>query len=188
MRALSIKALALVLGLTAANAAGAGGAAVPAREVADMLYALALANRTVYTRDIVQRLGPAGDGVVPATEHYLGSSALPLPAQMFALVTEEIEDTGYWLSLRSLDPINFANAPLTPLEEEGLAYVQANPGEAFYAEDAAAGAPSLVAIYADVASVEACVACHNAHPQSPRRDFVLGDVMGGVIVRVFLPQ
>ncbi len=188
MRALSIKALALVLGLTAANAAGAGGAAVPAREVADMLYALALANRTVYTRDIVQRLGPAGDGVVPATEHYLDSSALPLPAQMFALVSEEIDDTGYWLSLRSLDPINFANAPLTPLEEEGLAYVQANPGEAFYAEDAAAGAPSLVAIYADVASVEACVACHNAHPRSPRRDFALGDVMGGVIVRVFLPQ
>ncbi len=185
MRTHSIKAMALVLAL-AATSAPAG--TLPAREVADMLYALALANRTVYTRDVVQRLGPAGESVVPATEHYLDARALPLPARMFSLVAEEVDHTGYWLSLRSLDPINFENGPLTPLEEQGLAFVQANPGQAFYAEDDAAGAPSLVAIYADVASVEACVTCHNAHPRSPRRDFTLGDVMGGVIVRVFLPR
>ena len=185
MRTHTVKAMALVLAL-AATPAPAG--TLPAREVADMLYALALANRTVYTRDVVQRLGPTGESVVTATEHYLDARALPLPAQMFALVADEIDHTGYWLSLRSLDPINFANGPLTPLEEQGLAFVRANPGQAFYAEDDAAGAPSLVAIYADVASVGACVACHNAHPRSPRRDFTLGDVMGGVIVRVFLPR
>ena len=185
MRTHSIKAMALVLAL-AATSAPAG--TLPAREVADMLYALALANRTVYTRDVVQRLGPTGESVVPATEHYLDARALPLPARMFSLVAEEVDHTGYWLSLRSLDPINFENGPLTPLEEQGLAFVRANPGQAFYAEDDAAGAPSLVAVYADVASVGACVACHNAHPRSPRRDFTLGDVMGGVIVRVFLPH
>ena len=185
----SMKLMALVLGLASAGAgADATRAGIPARTVADMLYALALANRTVYTRDVVQRLGPANDAVVAATEHYLDAKALPLPAQMFALVAEELDARGYWLSLRSLEPINFANAPLTPLEERGLAYVKAHPGEAFYAEDAAAGTPSLVAVYADVASVEACVACHNAHPASPRRDFALGDVMGGVVVRVFLPE
>ena len=185
----SLKLMTLVLGLAAADAgADAASAGIPARSVADMLYALALANRTVYTRDIVQRLGPADAAVLPATEHYLDAKALPLPAQMFSLVAEEVEDTGYWLSLRSLEPINFANGPLTLLEEQGLEYVKANPAEAFYAEDDAAGQPSLVAVYADVASVEACVACHNAHPASPRRDFALGDVMGGVIVRVFLPQ
>ena len=184
-----LRLIALVLGLASANAgADATSAGIPAREVADMLYALALANRTVYTRDIVQRLGPANEAVVAATEHYLDAKALPLPARMFALVSEEIDARGYWLSLRSLDPINFENAPLTPLEERGLSYVRDNPGEAFYAGDDAAGAPSLVAVYADVASVEACVACHNAHPASPRHDFVLGDVMGGVIVRVFLPE
>ena len=187
MRTIAIQALVLVIGLASAHApATAAGGAIPARQVADMLYALALANRTVYTRDIVQRLGPADAAVVPATEHYLDARALPLPAQMFSLVAEEVEDTGYWLSLRSLEPINFANGPLTLLEEQGLQYVKENPAEAFYAEDDAAGTPSLVAVYADVASVEACVTCHNAHPESPRRDFVLGDVMGGVIVRVFL--
>ena len=183
-RASTLRAMALLLTLAAAPAPAD---TVPAHDVADMLYALALANRTVYTRDIVQRLGPTGESVLAATEHYLDAKALPLPAQMFARTAEAVDHTGYWLSLRSLDPINFENGPLTPLEEQGLAFVAANPGQAFYAEDDAAGQPSLVAIYADVANVEACVACHNAHPRSPRRDFVLGDVMGGVIVRVFLP-
>ena len=188
MRTLTTQTLVLIIGLASIPAPATAGDAIPARQVADMLYALALANRTVYTRDIVQRLGPADAAVLSATEHYVDARALPLPAQMFALVAEEIDDTGYWLSLRSLEPINFANGPLTLLEEQGLEYVRDHPGEAFYAEDAAAGQPSLVAVYADVASVEACVACHNAHPKSPRRDFVLGDVMGGVIVRVFLPE
>jgi hypothetical protein len=30
----------------------------------------------------------------------------------------------------------------------------------------------------------ACVSCHNEHVDSPRIDFVLGEVMGGVVIRV----
>lgn len=187
MQSTTMKAMALVVGLTT-TAVGASNDAIPARQVADMLYSLALANRTVYTRDIVQRLGPAHEGIVSASEQYLDAKGLPLPAQMFSLAAEEINNDGYWLSLRSLDPINFANGPLTPVEEEGLQYVQTNPDKAFYAEDDSGAQPSIVGIYADIASVDACVACHNNHPQSPRRDFKLGDVMGGVVVRVFLPE
>ncbi|MGH8566472.1 MAG: c-type heme family protein, partial [Gammaproteobacteria bacterium] len=29
---------------------------------------------------------------------------------------------------------------------------------------------------------EACVACHNNHKDTPKRDFKLDDVMGGVVV------
>ena len=187
MRSLSMNIMVLVLGLTATNV-GANSDSIPSRQVADMLYALALANRTVYTRDVVQRLGPSKESVIIATEHYIDKKGLPLPAQMFSLTANEIDNSDYWLSLRSLTPINYANGPLTPLEEQGLQYVMTNPDKAFYAEDGSAGQPSTVAIYADVASVEACVACHNSHPQSPRHDFKLGDVMGGVIVRVFLPE
>ena len=186
MRSTVLKTMALVVGLTTTTVE-ADIDAIPARQVADMLYSLALANRTVYTRDIVQRLGPAHEGVVIASERYLDAKGLPLPAQMFSLAAEEIDNDGYWLSLRSLDPINFANGPLTPVEEEGLQYVRTNPDRAFYAEDDSGGQASIVGIYADVASVDACVTCHNNHPQSPRRDFELGDVMGGVVVRVFLP-
>ena len=39
-------------------------------------------------------------------------------------------------------------------------------------------------IYADRAVSESCVSCHNAHVNSPRRDFKLNDIMGGVIVTI----
>ena len=185
MRSLTVKFLLFSLGLTIASTAGVAADGVPPRQVADMLYELAYANRKVYTRDIVHRL--TKESVVSASEHYRDAKGLPLPAQIFRLVAEEIETEAYWLSLRSLTPINFANGPLTLVEEQGLEFVKANPDKAFYAEDDSAGQPSLVAIYADVASVEACVTCHNAHPQSPRQDFQLGDVMGGVIIRLFMP-
>ena len=175
-----------VVGLAIAANAGAGSGTFPASQVADMVYEMALAGRTVYTRDLVQRLADE-ESVISASEHYDEGKGLPLPAQNFSLVAEEIETNDYWLSLRSLTPINFANNPLSPMEEEGLAFVAANPGKAFYAE-AAAGQPSLVAIDADAASVPACVACHNSHPESPRRDFELGDVMGGVVVGLFTPE
>jgi hypothetical protein len=38
------------------------------------------------------------------------------------------------------------------------------------------------AIYAARAVSKACVECHNGHLHSPRRDYKLNDVMGGVIV------
>jgi len=30
----------------------------------------------------------------------------------------------------------------------------------------------------------ACVSCHNEHADTPRTDFKLGDVMGGVVIRI----
>ena len=187
MQSLCAKAIVLTLGLAVTASAGAASDGFSYRQVADMIYKLALANRTAYTRDIVQRLANK-ESVISASEHYLDEKGLPLPAQMFRLTADEIDTNDFWLSLRSLTPINFANGPITALEEKGLEYVMANPGEGFYAEDNSAGRPGFVAIYADVAGVQACVACHNSHPQSPRRDFKLNDVMGGIVVRVFAPQ
>ena len=187
MRTPIVKILLLSLGLAAAASADTLGDGIPHRQVADMLYELAFASRKVYTRDIVQRLSVT-DSVITTTEHFKEQRGLPLPAQIFRLAAEEVlENTDdYWLSLRSLTPINYANGPLTPVEERGLQYVADRPSERFYEEEKVMGRQSLVAVYADAANVEACVACHNGHPESPRRDFKLGDVMGGVIIRLFL--
>ena len=44
----------------------------------------------------------------------------------------------------------------------------------------------FTAVYPDVAVAEACVFCHNTHVDGPRSDFQMGDVMGGVAVRISL--
>ena len=187
MRTPLTKVLILALGLTAAASAGSADEGIPHHRVADMLYELAFASRKVYTRDIVQRLS-VEESVITASEHYKEEKGLPLPAQMFRYAAEELlqNTDDYWLSLRALTPINLASGPLTAVEEQGLQHVMANPSEPFYAEEAVFGKQSLVAVYADVANVEACVACHNSHPESPRHDFKLGDVMGGVVIRLFM--
>ncbi len=186
------KIMILTLSLTVATSASVSADGIPHRQVADMLYELAFANRKVYTRDIVQRLSNE-ESIVTASEHFKDEKGLPLPAQMFRFAAEELlDETGeignFWLALRALTPINEAMGPITPVEEQGLQHGKANPEERFYAEENFFGKQSFVAIYADVANVEACVTCHNSHPKSPRNDFKLGDVMGGVIIRLFVTE
>ena len=187
MQVLSIAVMVFTIALATGASAGAAKDGIPHRQVADMLYELAFANRTVYTREIVQRLANE-ESVIAASEHFKDEKGLPLPAQMFRFAAEELETNDFWLALRSLTPINFGNGPITPVEEQGLEYVRDNPTERFYAEEDFAGRRNIVAIYADVASVEACISCHNAHPQSPRQDFRIGDVMGGVVIRLFIEE
>ena len=76
------------------------------------------------------------------------------------------------------------NAPRTELEKSGLQFVIDNPGKNFYGEEDLGGTRYFTAVYADVAVAPACVTCHNNHQDSPRTDFEVGDVMGGVIVRL----
>jgi hypothetical protein len=40
------------------------------------------------------------------------------------------------------------------------------------------------AIYPDLAVSQACVDCHNGHLLSPKRDFKLNDVMGGIAITI----
>ena len=42
----------------------------------------------------------------------------------------------------------------------------------------------FTAVYPDKAVAEACVTCHNNHKDSPRSDFKLNDIMGGIVIRI----
>ena len=55
------------------------------------------------------------------------------------------------------------------------------PFTGFYQQ---AGIRYFQGIYADRAVSESCVSCHNGHANSPRRDYKLNDIMGGVIVTI----
>ena len=188
LNALFLKIVIVALTVTGGAAFADGG--IGYRQVADMLYEQALANRTVYTKEVIQRL-TVDNQVLHASEDYMKTNGLPLPAQMFRTSSEELlrATDKFWLSLRAVDPINLASGPITPAEEEGLRFVLDNPSERFYVrEKDLSGRESFVAVYPDVATAEACVSCHNGHPSSPRRDFELGDVMGGIVIRLFIDE
>ena len=183
MKRSSLAALALTAAALAAPAASAGDLSY--RQAADMLYLVMSSDRAVYARMVVQRL-TRDEQVIATSEHFEDDSALPLPAQMFRfgadLVADRSEDFSY--ALLSLYPINSKNGPATEVEREGLEYVAANPGENFYGEEEFGGQHYFTAIYPDRAVAEACVSCHNGHKDSPRSDAKVGDVMGGVVIRI----
>jgi hypothetical protein len=152
---------------------------------ADGLHEVMKADRIVYTKKVVNRLQNE-ENVIKATEHWEDEKTLPLPAQMFRMGAElaSKSDVGFSYSLLSMWPINKQNKPSTAAEKKGLEFVAANKGKNFYEEEMLGGKKYFTAVYADTAVAEACVKCHNEHKDSPRKDFALGDVMGGVVVRI----
>lgn len=155
------------------------------QQMTDWLHLVMSSDRTVYTRLIVNRLQNK-EKVIKASEHFEDDKALVLPAQMFRfgaeMVGEQTDDFSY--SLLSEWPINKQNAPRTEVEKVGLAYIAENKGENYYATEELGGKTYFTAVYADTAVAPACVTCHNDHKDTPRSDFKIGDVMGGVVIRV----
>jgi len=169
--------------LCACGAPAASG--VSPQKMADALHVVLESDRTVYTRNVVNRLQNQ-EKVIKASEYWKDDKALPLPAQMFRMGAEMAaeKNPGFTYGLLSLWPVNKQNAPVTDTEREGLDYVAKNVGSNFYAEETLGGQQYFTAIYPDTAISDACVSCHNDHKDSPRTDFKLGDVMGGVVVRI----
>ena len=192
-----------IKGLVLAMAGGLGAAAtvtaasdvanapsISPKAMADALHLVMDSDRTIYTRKIVNRLVKK-EKVIKASEHYDDDKALVLPAQMFRfgseLVAERAEklpDVNFSYSLQSTWPVNRQNAPKTEAEKEGLKFVAENKGKNYYTVEELGGTRYFTAVYADTAVAPVCVSCHNDHKDSPRRDFKLGDVMGGVVIRI----
>jgi hypothetical protein len=98
------------------------------------------------------------------------------------MVAEKTDKFSY--QLLSLFPINKQNAPKTNVEKQGLEYIAANPGKNYYGDEELGGKKYFTAVYADKAVAPACVTCHNGHKDTPKKDFKIGDTMGGVVIRV----
>jgi hypothetical protein len=153
------------------------------KDIADALHSIMEADRTVYTKLIVNRLQNQ-EKVIKASEHWQDEKALVLPAQMFRYGSEHVAEKGakFSYSLLSLWPVNKQNNAKTPVEKEGLKAIL--KGDPYYTTETLGGKKYFTAIYPDKAVAKACITCHNDHKDSPRKDFKMGDVMGGVVLRL----
>lgn len=157
---------------------------IPPERVADFIHAVIEADRTFYTTHVVARLQQKG--IVEATEHWEQHDGLPLPAQFLqaaGLLAAE-HSGGIRYRLISLWPIYERNGPATAFERKGLEAVTKQPDQPHRGVIKSGKLRYFQAIYADKAVNAACVSCHNTHPLSPRRDFKLHDVMGGIVITI----
>lgn len=174
------------IGLSGQNRAAAEGtsASVPIELVANYLYAMIEADREAYTRHVVERM--QAKGVVVASENWEETNSLPLPAQLLMESGRIMgrKGTGIQYRLISLWPINKRNAASSEIEKLGLATVLTHPTKPYTGFVNEGGTRYFRAVYPDLAVTQACIGCHNAHPDSPKRDFKINDVMGGLVISI----
>ena len=153
-------------------------------KVADYVHAVLEADRTIYTTHIVNRMQEKG--IVQAAEHWEQDNALPLPAQFLQHSGRLVAESGRGIRYRLIgfSPIYQRNAPATEFERKALDFLRRQPERPVTGIVSSGKKQYFQAIYADRAVSSACVTCHNSHPLSPKQDFKLNEVMGGIAITI----
>ncbi|HET7057394.1 MAG TPA: DUF3365 domain-containing protein [Nitrospiraceae bacterium] len=156
--------------------------------VADYIHSVVQADRTFYTTEIVDRMQTRG--IVFASEHWREDGDLPLPAQFLLEAGRLVakQSKGIRFRLISSWAINKRNSPTTEFERIALTKILENTDRPYTDVTTEGKTRVFQALYPDKALSSKCADCHNVHPESPKRDFKEGDVMGGVLLTIPLPQ
>lgn len=157
---------------------------LPVETVADYVHAVIEADREVYTKHVVERMQIKG--VVVASENWEEMNTLLLPAQFLMESGRVMATKGIGMRYRliSLWPINKRNVASSEFEKLGLGTILTHPTKPYTGFVKVGGARYFQAVYPDLAVTQACIGCHNAHPDSPKRDFKLNDVMGAMVISI----
>lgn len=144
-------------------------------EVLEMVAAENDVTRTLYTKGIVgagKKQGLKFDEDWQDDEVEAG----PLPALFLRGISSDIRKSSVPLGLYlgSDFPINASNK-LEGKQAELFAKIKEDQKPQFFYDDAQ---KVHTAMFADMAMAAPCVNCHNDHPQSSKKDWKLGDVMG----------
>ncbi|MDE3226017.1 MAG: SpoIIE family protein phosphatase [Nitrospirota bacterium] len=139
-----------------------------------------MADRQYYASVVVPRVKDLGGTLGPDYKDVHGR--FPLPATFVreaSEITASIKN-GFTANLISPWPINKDKGLKDQFQRDAFAYLSQHPTEQFIRTDTFEGRTVMRVLTADLASAQSCVACHNDHPQSPKHDFKLNDVMGGL--------
>ncbi|MDF0651273.1 MAG: hypothetical protein CV081_10605 [Nitrospira sp. LK265] len=164
--------------------ASPGLVGIAPEKVADYIHTVIEADRSIYTVQIVNRMQEKG--IVAATEHWEQDNAIPLPAQFLQHSGRLVAERGRGIRYRliGLSPMYQRNGPATEFERKALTELQRHPDRPVTGIVSSGKKQYFQAIYSDRAVSSACVTCHNGHPLSPKRDFQLNDVMGGIAITI----
>lgn len=136
--------------------------------------------RSYYTKHIVE-VAKRGSNLKVGVDHRTQPGTIPLPATMIHDLSAELsaQENGIQLALYSAYPFpNRASRKLDPFQTEALDFVTSNPGQTFIRTVEIGGGTFVRVAQADVMAAQACVGCHNQHPESPKTDWRLDDVRG----------
>jgi len=152
------------------------------------LHTQIMADRQYYASVIVPRLVELGGSMGPDYKQVHGR--FPLPATFVREVAEltSLASEGYTANLISPWNINPTKGLTDRFQVDAFDYLMKIPTGQFFRADTIEGRAVMRVLMADLASAQSCVDCHNVHPQSPKRDFKLKDLMGGLEIIIPMDQ
>jgi hypothetical protein len=138
--------------------------------------------RTLYTSEVVQAAKKHG---LTITHNYKKvANAIPLPATFSMELGERIgqHQSGAKTFLYSPFPFPWRDEENKVLFNNTFARdawqaLTNNPDQPYYSFENVEGQPAIRFAVADKMR-EACISCHNDHPQTPKNDWQVGDVRG----------
>jgi signal transduction histidine kinase len=144
--------------------------------------------RQYYSSEIVARVGHV-EGLEVTHDYRAKKNAIPLPATMSIELGKRVSERMPGLQVRLYSDYPFPwrkdEGPRDGFEQDALGWLRQHPDQPYYRYEQVGKDWRLR--YAKADKMEAsCVACHNSHPSSPKRDWREGDMRGVLeVVRPF---
>jgi adenylate cyclase len=138
--------------------------------------------RNYYATNVVERV-MANHGQTVAVDNYQDiPGAIPIPATLSLDLgaTLSAANASNHMGYRFFSDYPFANRAVHPFdafEQRALGLLRANRQSAVY-EVSGSVLDRQVRLVTPIIMAAACVSCHNAHPDSAKRDWKVGDVRG----------
>ena len=144
------------------------------------LYAQSLADfRALYASEVVNRV--RGHKIDVTHDYSQKEAAIPLPATLTIALGKHISQKESGLQVRLYSDYPFPwrkdEARQDAFEREAIRHLTEHPDQPFFRFEEFQGRKSLRYARADRMQ-KSCVDCHNTHPDSPKKDWQVGDVRG----------
>jgi hypothetical protein len=175
-RRIGVRALALLVSLSLWTSTG--NTAEMTKELAVKYLLMTVhAFRTVFDESVLLHLQAAG--IEPKENWQDDQHASMLPFQFIKLAGASIKE--FDIGIISLTPLYSSNFPKTEAEAGALKSLIGNPNKSIMTF---ADGDQFKGLMADFATNQSCADCHNHHPNSVRKDFRKGDLMGAIVIRL----
>jgi class 3 adenylate cyclase len=149
------------------------------RQASDLNSAIS-SIRGYYAKHVVGRVLASAEGTMVLPNYREVPGAIPIPATLSLELARVISEGQSNISYRFVSDFPFRNRPLHALdrfEARALASLRQDP-TLEQIEVTASLLTDSVRHIVPVVMEAACVTCHNSHPDSPKRDWRVGDVRG----------
>ena len=136
--------------------------------------------RDYYANNVVGRV-LANAGSTQVSHNYQAiPGAIPIPATLSLDLGRVISEKQKNISYRFVSDYPFQNRAqhvLDDFEKNALSKLRANPNQ-LLADNSNSIFTDRIRLISPILMSSPCVSCHNTHPESPKRDWKIGDVRG----------